>query len=104
MPCLLLKSWNHKFLDYEIETHLMSSVFDAVFEVGIISFSITRLKRTGTVKIQGLRLGWNHKFLDYEIETSDMCNPAGLMYPNTVGIISFLITRLKQISRVGYYQ
>ena len=39
------RRWNHKFLDYEIETLLTQS------------FNSERL------------FSWNHKFLDYEIET-----------------------------------
>ena len=63
--------WNHKFLDYEIETD----------------------------NVIGIRISlpcWNHKFLDYEIETV----PVYLQSKNPqvqVGIISFSITRLKQV-------
>ena len=40
--------WNHKFLDYEIETYV----------VGVAVGWMEKFLR------------WNHKFLDYEIETS----------------------------------
>ena len=39
--------WNHKFLDYEIETYV----------VGVAVGWMEKFLR------------WNHKFLDYEIET-----------------------------------
>ena len=68
-PYIYSYSWNHKFLDYEIETWVLDPGVPAGIIVGIISFSITRLKpvnlTTNTCRIQS----WNHKFLDYEIET-----------------------------------
>ena len=87
-------SWNQKFLDYEIETHLNSQLKETDSDVGIKSFSITRLKhvvmfndywqavsvgiksfsitrlkqrRCQLVRVRLHR--WNQKFLDYEIET-----------------------------------
>ena len=48
---------------------MLNASFANVYLVGIISFSITRLKHPlpPYLKIQQNR--WNHKFLDYEIET-----------------------------------
>ena len=47
--------------------------------VGIISFSITRLKQEIKPYGRGLLTNprWNHKFLDYEIETPDFTDAAG---------------------------
>ena len=44
--CTTHVSWNHKFLDYEIETENALKMLKSTTE------------------------GWNHKFLDYEIETN----------------------------------
>ena len=66
-----------------------------VILVGIISFSITRLKQ-GLLDIGATALSrWNHKFLDYEIETNQSKSHHHNQ-GNRVGIISFSITRLKQ--------
>ncbi len=67
---IFMVSWNHKFLDYEIETA------DAVDWTG------------GTAPES-----WNHKFLDYEIETTEKRSRRARQ--KIVGIISFSITRLK---------
>ena len=65
-------SWNHKFLDYEIETLLVCSV---------------------RIRVNLAR--WNHKFLDYEIETLLIELVPHKATNFQVGIISFSITRLK---------
>ena len=70
--------WNHKFLDYEIETCFGSCANPNANNVGIISFSITRLKHIRQSPNQyPFDLRWNHKFLDYEIETSLAYNVFG---------------------------
>ena len=119
------RSWNQKFLDYEIETvskwYLIIILYH--FLVEIKSFSITRLKPSlreerslpllpswnqkfldyeiETHQTSILRrpdqIGWNQKFLDYEIETG---NSYGLGYASSrVEIKSFSITRLKPSKR-----
>ena len=70
--------WNQKFLDYEIET-IHQHTDNKIIQVGIKSFSITRLKLNillvGIVSRLQIDLfaflyhSWNQKFLDYEIET-----------------------------------
>ena len=89
-------SWNHKFLDYEIETLSGGMPTQRKCPVGIISFSITRLKTNlaGFICICEI-LGWNHKFLDYEIETTISHTRQRPQGNRKVGIISFSITRLK---------
>ena len=53
----------------EIVTSICGDVVST--DVGIISFSITRLKpNVIRPRIRRKHLCWNHKFLDYEIETS----------------------------------
>ena len=46
---VIIRRWNHKFLDYEIETCLPCNLQDL-----------------------HLHHRWNHKFLDYEIETTQV--------------------------------
>ena len=87
--------WNHKFLDYEIETRMTIHLPSVFFTVGIISFSITRLKQMIPKWIIVARESWNHKFLDYEIETCHFRGSIRFPFFILVGIISFSITRLK---------
>ena len=101
--------WNHKFLDYEIETTQNQSHAARLtrISVGIISFSITRLKlihtyykvgntKVGIISFSITRLklfsplastifmvSWNHKFLDYEIETADAVDWTGGTAPES---------------------
>ena len=65
-----LLSWNHKFLDYEIETwtHFPKCIREEYgWNHKFLDYEIeTRTDIASRVLI----LSWNHKFLDYEIETS----------------------------------
>ena len=65
-------SWNHKFLDYEIETQA-KPLFAAISPLGwnhkFLDYEIETLGQVNCCGVLIAFLSWNHKFLDYEIET-----------------------------------
>ena len=67
-----LRTWNEKYLDYEIETDVLSTVdyVKDVIRLETKSISITRLKLHILFDTRTpASLAWNEKYLDYEIET-----------------------------------
>ena len=70
-----LATWNDKYLDYEIETHVLSAKRVVILRMlETTSTSITRLKlNEGLFCLLG-QYAWNDKYLDYEIET---CSGSG---------------------------
>ena len=74
-PCLRFRfSWNHKFLDYEIETAFFpcqsaSPTFHKLsWNHKFLDYEI-ETSHYQNRRLTGYSRGWNHKFLDYEIET-----------------------------------
>ena len=70
---MIYNSWNHKFLDYEIETEEKTTETGESPESWNHKFLDYEIETGKFGFMPFFTMSWNHKFLDYEIETPIIC-------------------------------